>query len=180
MCSINDVTKCEKLVKVVLINDDVLESEWFDDAERVSVEDKVNCSENELANYQKVLEKHHISEDLVIRWYVCRKKENNDVYISEHAMQRAKERLGWNRSTTMRMMEKVVAEGKTPEEADAYLRPWLKIRKARMDKNEKMVIYGQALFIFQGNMFVTVLNLPCKSKIQNMLKNKCFDMEKVY
>ena len=87
--------------------------------------------------------------------------QENYVSISQHALDRLKERLGWNKKTSIRMVEKVIAEGTKDRDVKGYLSSWVR-SKMESDgfKDGHFMIYGKNAFIFHGNVLVTAYNVP--------------------
>lgn len=94
---------------------------------------------------------------------VVMKKEQDTVYISDHAMCRLRKRLGFNRSAAYRMTKKAWEEGITRDRANGYLRTWIdkKIENNPEDGSDYR-IYGQYAFIYNKNVLVTVYNMVQK------------------
>lgn len=88
-------------------------------------------------------------------------KEDDTVYISDHAMMRLRKRLGFNRSAAFRMTRKAFDEGITKNRADGYLRTWIEGKLAHLPEgmDSDYRIYGQYAFIFNRNVLVTVYNM---------------------
>ncbi len=172
MCKIHDVTNCEKKIKIVLKNGQVIKSDWFEDKNKISVANAVNSTEEETYQLNTELEKRALTLDDISEWSICRKKEEDELYISEHAFQRAKERLGWNKKTMIRMMKKVYDEGIADKDVKGALAPWIKSRMARYDSGERSILYGNMLFVLSRNMVVTVVNVPTKTRVENKICGK--------
>ena len=85
-----------------------------------------------------------------------------DIVITEHAYDRMKERLGWNRKAGQRMANKAYTEGKTHGETRVSLHRYLDSVYLSYGNANQMRIYGEALFIFSGSRLITVYALPTK------------------
>lgn len=96
--------------------------------------------------------------------------------ITEHARQRANERLGWSMCTLDRMLERIFHFGLAPEKAPARLARFL---THLQDGAGAMVrAYGQHVFIFQhvedhaDIALVTVYLVP--TDLRPLLRKRCF------
>jgi len=84
--------------------------------------------------------------------------------ITDHAFDRARERLCWHRRTLARMLERVFYDGLSPDEFPPRLRAVLNLHP---DENRPTSsrIYGEHLFLFgrdypdQANL-ITVYSVP--------------------
>ena len=85
--------------------------------------------------------------------------QEDAIFISQHAYKRMKERLGWNKKTSERMMKKVYDTGKRDNDLKGYLAVWLKKKHMFMD-NDDVVIFGEHIFLFRNRVLVTVLHSP--------------------
>ena len=85
------------------------------------------------------------------------------MYITRHAFDRAKERLGWKPAALERMLPKVLEDGVYHAQTKGHLKKWLS-GKFFMHKATDARIYGQHAFFFKGNNLVTILHLPPELK----------------
>ena len=96
--------------------------------------------------------------------------------ITEHARQRANERLGWRIRTLDRMLERIFYFGLAPETAPARLARFL----AHLQEGAGATVraYGQHVFIFQhveeptDIALVTVYLVP--TDLRPLLRKRCF------
>src|SRR5690242_1601287 len=80
--------------------------------------------------------------------------------ITDHARERAKERLGWNDSAITRMAERALNEGVTHSQTRGRLNRYLgKLYMEHRTANNSRV-YGEHVFIFCNQVLITVLHLP--------------------
>ena len=82
--------------------------------------------------------------------------------ITNHAYDRMKERLGWNRKAGERMAYKAYTDGTTHGETRGSLHRYLDSVYLAYHNASQMRIYGEALFIFSGTKLLTVYALPTK------------------
>ena len=85
-----------------------------------------------------------------------------EIYITDHAYDRMKERLGWNRKAAARMAKKAFEEGVEHKDTVGSLHRYLDYVYLGHCNANQMRIYGEALFIFYGNRLITVYALPTK------------------
>lgn len=83
------------------------------------------------------------------------------IYISDHAMTRMKERCGWNRKASIRMMQKILLLGKNSKEIVGRRKLWLKERA--LDEHDSCIVYGDMAYIFRKNVLVTAMHTPSLS-----------------
>lgn len=79
---------------------------------------------------------------------------------TQHAIERAKERLGWNEATLRRMLPKVVARGVDYRDTRGKLRRYLDGQACLHHKGNATRIHGHHIFVMQGEVLVTVYELP--------------------
>ncbi len=172
MCKIYDATECEKSVRIKLKNGATISSKWFQDHDKITAANEVNKTEAEDNQLCIELKKRNLTRDDVLEWNVLRKKEDDGLYITDHAFQRAKERLGWNRKTMMRMMKKVYDNGTADKDVKGSLAPWVKSRMERYNAGERSIMYGNTMFVLCRNTVVTVINAPSKKRVENKICGK--------
>ena len=90
------------------------------------------------------------------------------IYISEHAFNRIKERVGLNRRSTMRMIHKVYDQGIRGEKVKGYINIWLKKKRRSSFQNEEVVLYGKFAYIFKNKILITVIPVPNRSSCIKM------------
>ena len=91
---------------------------------------------------------------------LCKEKPMSTIRITEHAYQKAKERLGWNKATLDRMIEKVVQEGHQHKEFSGTMQRWLnKVYLSHKTANNCR-IYGEYCYILCGDTLITVYIVP--------------------
>jgi hypothetical protein len=80
--------------------------------------------------------------------------------VTEHAFQRAKQRLGWPPSATARMAQKALDCGVRHQDTAGRLRRFLDHQFLLHGHGNNTRIYGQHVFIFEGPVLITILYLP--------------------
>ena len=105
---------------------------------------------------------------------------NVNVYISNHARQRIKERCGVSKKgSAERLCKLAVARGISADETKGYLKRWLTDRI--IDENRKIYVHGDKAFVFDladtGLVLVTVLQIPqelMRISVSTQKKNRRF------
>jgi len=80
--------------------------------------------------------------------------------ITAHAQERAKKRVGLNAHALERVATKALNNGVTHGETSGRLNRYLTKLYLTHEKGNNNRIYGEHIFIFQGNILITVLQLP--------------------
>lgn len=148
MCKVKEMKDREKKVTIVLNDGRVFESEWKPGPGR-DVEEI--CSE--------LMEKYHVPAEDLKSWAVRRQKREEDtVYITDHAMTRMKERNGWGRKAAIRMVQKVFDNGtKAADVRKGPYKAWAHYKAEKALPNENLILYGDKLYIFAGKVLITVI-----------------------
>ena len=87
------------------------------------------------------------------------------IIITNHAYQRAKERLRWSRDTINRMSEKAYESGIKHADTTGRLNKYITKLWFQRELANNIRIYGENIFFFTGNTLLTVHQIP------NNLKN---------
>lgn len=82
------------------------------------------------------------------------------VRITDHAHHRGRERLGWSHDALDRMAPRALAEGLSRSDTSGELARYLNGLVCRHGKGSNLRVYGRHVYIFQGVVLITVLNLP--------------------
>ena len=80
--------------------------------------------------------------------------------ITDHARERAKERLGWNHSALDRMAERALNEGVAHTHTRGRLNRYLGKLYMERKKANNTRLYGEHVFIFSNEVLITVFPLP--------------------
>lgn len=163
MCHVMDIKESEKKV-VIRTKTGNCSSEWFSDTDPVKCLNITDRTVKEDEEIRRLCEKNSLNSEDVVSWFILRKKEEETVYISEHAMKRIRERVGLNKSAALRMVKKVYDNGKNADDVKGYLSGWLRNSQIKSERGDKYLIYGEHLYVFDGNMLVTVINIPKKER----------------
>ncbi len=86
------------------------------------------------------------------------------IIITEHAFDRAKERLGLNRRATERMALKAFVAGKKHAQCKGQLKKYIDGIYLQYENCNNVRLYGEALYLFHNNKLITIYNLPNELK----------------
>lgn len=93
------------------------------------------------------------------------KYQKGIIYVSDHAVARAKERLGWDKETLFRMMPRVIEKG----HRNPYGKEDAKPNNIYECQN---IIYGENLYVIKHQTLVTVVNVRNKYRMKNSMSQK--------
>ena len=160
MCIVKEINACEKKIVITLNDQRVIESDWFEDDNKNREARATNRTIGETKVYNNILKEEGLSINDVDYWIIRRKRENDIVYISEHGMQRLKDRNGWNRKTSLRMMKRVFDNGLRMNELSKNVRKWLVGQLEETGRGYYFIVYGQFAYLFNYNTLVTLIHIP--------------------
>lgn len=95
------------------------------------------------------------------------KKDSDSICISVHAMERMQERFGWNRKSAVRMTKKIYEEGSSDKDIPPYIKKWMETKRKKAGYNSHYIIYGNIVFVMNGNVITTVYNIPKNFKMRH-------------
>lgn len=84
--------------------------------------------------------------------------------ITRHGDKRTRKRVGVNRSAVERLARKALADGTTRYDAKGGLRRYLDALYHYNGQADNIRVYAEKVWIFSGNILITVLDLPQKYK----------------
>jgi hypothetical protein len=98
------------------------------------------------------------------------KPSSEVVIITDHAFERAKERLSMNKAAFVRVAERAYLKGIGAKHVSGNLKRYLNGRFLQ-SKIGNIVVHGENLFMFKKNLLITVYQLPnnlrkCAIKMQ--------------
>lgn len=91
--------------------------------------------------------------------------ENVSIKITDHAYCRMKQRNGWSRKTSDRMVARVYDKGRRPEQIKGYLKAWVRSKVDEDTYGNDFVLYGQTVYVFREKALVTVLHIPSREYV---------------
>lgn len=80
--------------------------------------------------------------------------------ISQHAYERSRERLSLTKSSTKRLARKAFDQGLKHNQATGPLRKYINGLWMQHQSASNIRIYGDNIFLFAGNILVTLYQLP--------------------
>lgn len=95
-----------------------------------------------------------------------------EIVITEHAYLRMRQRNGWSKKTANRMIKRIYVNGLRPEELKGYKKKWIIYRKYNGSQNDEYVLYGDHVYIFNGNVLITSYQLPCREQVMKHYKTR--------
>lgn len=161
MCEVKELCKTERKLIIVMKNKKRYYSGWYEDNGVIEVAPGVFKSTESII-FNGMIEKYKIPMHLISEWFIVRKRNTEPVYISDHAMRRLKERNGWKKSTSLRMVQRIYDEGISPEDVKGYLAKWVKTKNAEMNQGDSLRLYGDILYVFHNKTLVTAYPVPKK------------------
>ncbi len=90
--------------------------------------------------------------------------------ISRHAYMRMKERNGWNKKTSNRMLNKIYMNGLRSNQVKGYLKDWIRSKANNTGEYRECILFGEKLYIFNENVMLTVIPIPSRAYLLNEAK----------
>lgn len=84
------------------------------------------------------------------------------IRLTQHAMERARERQGLSPAALQRQATRAMTEGMRLEDCRGHLRRWLISGQIRHRKGAETRIFGEWVFVIQGAVLITVIALPAE------------------
>jgi hypothetical protein len=102
------------------------------------------------------------------------KVQTSKAVVTRHGAKRVKERIGLSKSSIQKNVEKALVSGVTHSETKGSLHRYLDGVYLLKECPNNMRVYNRMVYLFRGNVLITVLPLPqkylaCADKLQ---KNK--------
>lgn len=96
------------------------------------------------------------------------------IHITEHAFQRARERLGLNRPATERLVARAFDKGLQHAHATGALKRYLDGVFLARGTADNLRVYGEAVWVLTGTRVITVLRVPLehRSAVRNLLAGR--------
>ena len=83
-----------------------------------------------------------------------------EIVITEHAFQRAKERLGLNQKAFKTIAMKSFVAGKKHDQLKSQLKEYISSLYLQYKNANNIRIYGEIVYLFTNNVLITVYQLP--------------------
>ena len=87
----------------------------------------------------------------------------NDLVISQHAYMRMKERNGWSKKASTRMLQKIYSEGVRSNQVKGYLKGWVNDKADYAMEGRELILFGEKLYVFNEKTMLTVLPVPSRA-----------------
>lgn len=87
---------------------------------------------------------------------------NSETFITEHAYERAKERLGWKHDVLDKMAKKALTEGIQHKETKGTLHKYITKLWFEYKHCNNIRIYGENIYFFCDNKLITLYRLDQK------------------
>lgn len=82
------------------------------------------------------------------------------VTATEHAYDRAKERLEWDKHTVDKMIHRIYHHGRSPGNTKGEWSKFVKRKRWLHPHARNIRIYGENIFFFNGRELITLYRLP--------------------
>lgn len=103
-----------------------------------------------------------------------------EIKLSHHAKKRMKERCGLNKKAAERLAIIAFTQGLTHAELRGRVKRYVDYLYLKEQRANAIKIYGNEIFLFRGNMLITVLDLPSRftRSVQQLSKKRHSEQEK--
>ena len=92
-------------------------------------------------------------------------EDEDTVYLTKHALERMRERNGWNEKTSFRMAVKIHDKGiDLAKETLGYLSKWARRKKEKSPECD-YIMYGNYVYVFAGNVLLTSEVPPTRESV---------------
>jgi hypothetical protein len=78
--------------------------------------------------------------------------------LTEHSLERAKERMSWNADVLLKMATKAFESGHKPKELRAALKRFIDAKA--IQHRSTAYIYGEVAYFFKHNRLITLFEIP--------------------
>lgn len=86
------------------------------------------------------------------------------IQISRHAEKRLRERNGLNKKSMQRIVDRAYIKGIRTKDTTGNLKKWLISLKDKRNGVNIVTVYGHQVYLFAGDVLVTVFDVPCSLK----------------
>lgn len=84
-----------------------------------------------------------------------------EIVITDHAYSRLKERNGWSKKSSDRMIQRVYEKGLRASQAKGYAKKYMQFRQEEHPEDEQ-ILYGETLYVFNKNILITAFGIQQK------------------
>ncbi len=164
MCKIKSLDECEKRVVVDMGDGKTRSGNWFSDDD-TTLSSRVLMEQKERDELDRLLSFEGISS--FEKWYVNYKKDEDDTYfVSRHAYHRLKERLGWNKKASNRMLKRVMDRGARFDTLPSSFRKWVADKAYEGFSISESRVFAEHLFLVDesSHILITVLPIPAEHR----------------
>ncbi len=163
MCKVSTLKDAKKRVGIIMNNGENYFSEWFMDTD-----EEGNKVRTERSVYRDTLDAFGADHENVKEWFIQRMREDSDtVYISDHAMECLKQRNGWSKKASIRMIKKVYDNGLSPDKVRGTHASWVRHKEETKNHGDTLRLYGDFLYVFNKNTLITIMHTPTKGSFYN-------------
>ncbi len=164
---LNDINT--KRIKIVMNNGRYHASQWL------NIEPE-EFSEASVREVEAFIEKESLNKENIKQIIFEHKKNFDDYYVTDHAITRAKERLGWNKKTLFRMIPRIYDNGKGIKAEDMTNIANSLIKKSLDLTNKgaiRKVVFSDYVWVFSNRTLLTVYRItPDTQYIERRIQNK--------
>lgn len=87
---------------------------------------------------------------------------NQEIHITKHAYNRARQRLRWKKTSLTRMFRKSLDQGLCQTHFSGDFGRYLREKLQEGSRANRLLIYGEVLFLLHNNTLITLYQLPTK------------------
>lgn len=91
--------------------------------------------------------------------------------ITDHAYQRARQRLGWKKRSLERMLKRAFAQGRRVDDYSGEFGRYLTAKCRGEGVANTLIIYGEIMFFFCNSTLITLYQVP--NKFSRYLNSEC-------
>lgn len=139
-------------------------SAFYKDSDYNMSKDDRKITQTGLIAYERLIDELDIDTSQITTWRECLYHNENTYYVTDHVLDRLKERYGWNKKTSMRMLDKVFSNGTRAIDRKDHVAAWARLKEREQGDRIRIFTYGQYVFIVsRENVLITVYTIPNKT-----------------